>query len=54
MPYKLRVLAARIGMLQSLLAQYIGGRNKPSAKQTARILEGVREVGRELAEMDFA
>ncbi len=47
-------LAARIGMPQSLLAQYIGGGKKPSAKQTARILEGVRELGRELAEMDFA
>lgn len=47
-------LASRIGMAQSLLAQYIGGQKKPSAKQTARILEGVRAVGRELAEMDFA
>jgi predicted RNase H-like HicB family nuclease len=47
-------LAVRIGMPQSLLAQYIGGQKKPSAKQTARILEGVRAVGRELAEIDFA
>ncbi|MDO7888193.1 helix-turn-helix domain-containing protein [Hymenobacter cheonanensis] len=47
-------LAARLGMSQSLLAQYIGGQKKPSPKQTARILDGVRAVGRELAEMDFA
>lgn len=47
-------LAVRLGMPQSLLAQYIGGQKKPSAKQTARILEGVRAVGRELAAMDFA
>jgi predicted RNase H-like HicB family nuclease len=47
-------LAARIGMSQSLLAQYIGGHKKPSQKQTARILEGVRALGRELAAMDFA
>ena len=47
-------LATRLGMAQSLLAQYIGGQKKPSAKQTARILEGVRAVGRELAAMDFA
>lgn len=47
-------LAARIGMPQSLLAQYIGGQKKASTKQTARILEGVRAVGRELAAMDFA
>ena len=49
-----KALAARIGMPQSLLAQYIGGHKKPSPKQTQRILEGVRNVGRELAEMDFA
>jgi predicted RNase H-like HicB family nuclease len=48
-----KALAARIGMPQSLLAQYIGGHKKPSPKQTTRILEGVRAVGRELAEMDF-
>lgn len=47
-------LAGRLGMAQSLLAQYIGGSKKPSAKQTARILEGVRAVGRELASIDFA
>lgn len=47
-------LAARLGMQQSLLAQYISGRKKPSPKQVARILEGVRAVGRELATMDFA
>lgn len=46
-------LASRIGMAQSLLAQYIGGQKKPSAKQTTRILEGVRAVGRELAAVDF-
>lgn len=47
-------LAARIGMPQSLLAQYIGGIKKAGPKQVARILAGVRSVGRELAEMDFA
>ena len=49
-----KALAARIGMPQSLLAQYIGGHKNPSSKQTQRILDGVRQVGRELAEMDFA
>ncbi len=47
-------LTGKVGMSQSLLAQYIGGQKKASAKQTNRILEGVRAVGRELAEMDFA
>lgn len=47
-------LAKRLGMTQSLLGQYIAGSKKPSPTQTRRILEGVRAVGRELAEMDFA
>jgi predicted RNase H-like HicB family nuclease len=47
-------LAARLGMPQSLLAQYINGSKKPSPKQVNRILEGVRAVGRELLEMQFA
>lgn len=49
-----KALAARIGMSQSLLSQYITGLKKPSAKQTSRILDGVRAVGRELATVDFA
>ena len=47
-------LAKRLGMTQSLLSQYVSGNKKPSPTQTRRILEGVRAVGRELAEMDFA
>lgn len=47
-------LAKRLGMTQSLLGQYIAGNKKPSPTQTRRILEGVRAVGRELAEMDFS
>ena len=47
-------LAQRLKIPQSLMAQYVNGDKKPSAKQTQRILEGVRNVGRELTEMDFA
>ena len=46
-------LARRVGMPQSLLSQYVSGSKRPSSKQTHRILEGVRAVGRELAAMDF-
>ena len=46
-------LATRLGMPQSLLAQYINGTKKPSQERTNKILEGVRQLGRELAEMDF-
>jgi hypothetical protein len=48
-----KALSKRIGMNQSLLAQYIKGNKKPSAMQTRRILQGVQEVGKELAEMQF-
>ncbi len=40
-------------MNQSLLAQYIKGIKKPSANQTQRILQGVQQIGKELAEIRF-
>lgn len=48
-----KALSDRIGMNQSLLAQYISGKKKPSANQTQRILRGVQQIGRELAEIRF-
>lgn len=48
-----KALSERIGMNQSLLAQYINGSKKPSLRQTQRILSGVQQVGRELAEVRF-
>jgi hypothetical protein len=48
-----KALSERIGMNQSLLAQYINGNKVPSLQQTKRILDGVREVGKELAEINF-
>ena len=48
-----KALSERIGMNQSLLAQYIKGIKKPSVPQTKRILEGVQQVGRELSEIRF-
>ena len=48
-----KALSQRIGMNQSLLAQYIKGIKKPSAIQTRRILKGVQQVGKELSEMHF-
>ncbi len=46
-----KALSERIGMNQSLLAQYIKGIKKPSAAQTNRILQGVHQIGRELSEV---
>ncbi len=48
-----KALSERIGMNQSLLAQYIKGIKKPSANQTQRILKGVQQVGKELAAIQF-
>lgn len=48
-----KALSERIGMNQSLLAQYIKGIKKPSATQTKRILKGVQQIGRELSEVHF-
>lgn len=48
-----KALFERIGMNQSLLAQYIKGIKKHSPHQTQRILEGVQQIGRELAEIRF-
>lgn len=48
-----KALSERIGMNQSLLAQYIKGIKKPSAVQTKRILQGVQQIGRELSEVRF-
>jgi len=48
-----KALSERIGMNQSLLAQYINGIKKPSPTQTQRILKGVQQVGKELASIQF-
>jgi transcriptional regulator with XRE-family HTH domain len=46
-------LSKRIKMNQSLLAQYISGHKKPSPAQLQRILNGIRQLGRELADIDI-
>ena len=48
-----KALSERIGINQSLLAQYIKGIKKPSPTQTLRILKGVQSVGKELASISF-
>lgn len=42
-------VARRMGMQQSLLAQYIRGIKKPSEERAKMILETVREIGKELS-----
>jgi transcriptional regulator with XRE-family HTH domain len=48
-----KFLAERIGMNESLLSQYVQGKKKPSHKQTDKILHGIREIGRELANINL-
>lgn len=46
-------LAARIGMNESLLSQYVNGIKKPSKKQVERIIDGLHEIGKELMEISL-
>lgn len=48
-----RHLADRIGINQTLLSQYVHGRKKPSHAQTKKILEGIRQIGKELSELSL-
>lgn len=46
-----KALSERIGMNQSLLAQYIKGIKTPSQAQSNRIISGIHKLGVELTEM---
>ncbi len=48
-----RFLAEKIGMNPTLLSQYVQGHKKPSRKQTERILNGIHEIGQELADLNL-
>ena len=48
-----KALSTRVGMNQSLLAQYVGGQKKPSQKQVEKIISGIRELGRELVDLEI-
>ncbi len=48
-----KALGARIGLNQTLLSQYINGHKKPSVKQVQKILQGIRDLGRELMQVDL-
>ena len=44
-------IARRLGLSQSLFAQYISGSKKPSAARYKEIIEAIRTIGRELANL---
>ena len=47
-------IARRLGISQSLFAQYVSGTKKPSAKRLEAIFEAIRSVGRELSSIYVA
>lgn len=47
-------IARRLGMSQSLFAQYISGTKKPSEKRFLDIIETIRSIGRELATVSIS
>ena len=46
-----RHLAEKIGMNPTLLSQYVQGRKRPSQQQSDRIIHGIQQIGKELAEL---
>jgi len=48
-----KALSERIGMNQSLLAQYISGDKTPSDKQVERIIKGLKEAAKEILELEL-
>jgi transcriptional regulator with XRE-family HTH domain len=48
-----KFLAEKIGMNASLLSQYVSGTKKPSPKQTAKILNGIHQIGQELSGLNL-
>ncbi|MFC6268888.1 XRE family transcriptional regulator [Frigoriflavimonas asaccharolytica] len=49
-----KALSRRINMNESLLSQYVTGKKEPSEKQISRILTGVKELGKELMQLEIA
>ena len=47
-------IARRLGISQSLFAQYVSGTKKPSAERLETIFETIRSVGKELCEVSVA
>jgi hypothetical protein len=48
-----KFLAEKIGMNATLLSQYVSGTKTPSKKQTEKILSGIHQIGRELADINL-
>ena len=47
-------LGSRIGMDKTLISQYVNGHKKPGTKQVNKILEGIKQLGNELASLELS
>jgi transcriptional regulator with XRE-family HTH domain len=47
-------LGSRIGMDKTLLSQYVNGHKKPSHKQVEKIMNGIKQLGNELASLELS
>jgi hypothetical protein len=52
-PINVKHFAERIGMNYTLLSQYVQGRKKPSEKQIEKIVDGLKEIGKELSRVSL-
>lgn len=49
-----KALSKRINMNETLLSQYVNGKKEPSEKQINKILMGVKELGKELMQLEIS
>lgn len=47
-------LGSRIGMDKTLISQYVNGHKKPGSKQISKILDGIKQLGQELASLELS
>jgi len=47
-------LGSRIGMDKTLLSQYVNGHKKPGHKQVEKIMQGIKQLGNELASLELS
>jgi len=52
-PINVKHFARRIEMNYTLLSQYVQGRKMPSERQQKRIVQGLRDIGKELSGVTF-
>lgn len=49
-----KALSKRINMNETLLSQYVNGKKEPSEKQINKIMNGIKDLGKELMQLEIA